>query len=104
MMISIAIASDHAGFEYKGILKSLLESKGIKVEDFGTHSVDPVDYPDFIRPAAQAVATGRCSHGIVLGGSGNGEAIVANKLRAYGVLYAGMKLLVASRRSTAIAT
>ena len=81
MMTSIAIASDHAGFEYKGVLKSHLESKGIKVEDFGTDSADPVDYPDFIRPAAQAVANGQCSHGIVLGGSGNGEAIVANKVK-----------------------
>ena len=80
-MMNIAIASDHAGFEYKGVLKSHLESKGVEVEDFGTHSDDPVDYPDFIRPAAQAVGTGRCSRGIVLGGSGNGEAIVANKVK-----------------------
>ena len=77
--MSIAIASDHAGFEYKGMLKSYLESKGIKVEDFGTHSTDSVDYPDFVRPAARAVAQGQHLLGIIVGGSGN-EAIVANKI------------------------
>ena len=79
-MTSIAIASDHAGFEYKAILKSHLESKGIKVEDFGTHSAEPVDYPDFVRAAARAVAEGQHPLGVVVGGSGN-EAIVANRLR-----------------------
>ena len=79
-MTSIAIASDHAGFEYKAILKSHLESKRIKVEDFGTHSADPVDYPDFVRAAARAVAEGQHPLGVVVGGSGN-EAIVANRLR-----------------------
>ena len=79
MKTSIAIASDHAGFEYKGVLKSHLESKGISIEDFGTHSADPVDYPDFVRPAANAVANGNCALGIIVGESGN-EAIVANRL------------------------
>ena len=79
-MTSIAIASDHAGFEYKGILKLHLESKGIEVEDFGTYSVDPVDYPDYVRAAARAVAEGKHPLGIIVGGSGN-EAIVANRLR-----------------------
>jgi ribose 5-phosphate isomerase B len=79
-MTSIAIASDHAGFEYKGILKAHLESKGIEVEDFGTYSADPVDYPDFVRAAARAVAEGKHPLGIIVGGSGN-EAIVANRLR-----------------------
>jgi len=79
-MTSLALSSDHAGFEYKGILKSYLESKGFTVEDFGTHCTDPVDYPDFVRPAAQAVAQGRHPLGIIVGGSGN-EAIVANRLR-----------------------
>ena len=79
-MTSIAIASDHAGFEYKAILKCHLESKGIKVEDFGTHSADPVDYSDFVRAAARAVAEGQHPLGVVVGGSGN-EAIVANRLR-----------------------
>lgn len=58
-----------------------LRAAGHEVRDFGTHSEDPVDYPDFIRPAAQAVATGDCERGIVLGGSGNGEAMTANRLR-----------------------
>lgn len=78
-MTSIAIASDHAGFEYKEAIKSHLESKGFTIEDFGTHSTESVDYPDFIRPAARAVSDGRCDLGIVLGGSGN-EAIVANRV------------------------
>ena len=79
-MKTIAIASDHAGFDYKGILKAHLESKGIEVEDFGTDSADPVDYPDFVRAAARAVADGAHPLGIIVGGSGN-EAIVANRLR-----------------------
>ena len=79
-MTTIAIASDHAGFEYKEMLKSHLEAKGINVTDFGTNSADPVDYPDFVRPAAAAVARGQCSLGVIVGGSGN-EAIVANRIR-----------------------
>ena len=77
----IAIGSDHAGFEYKEKIKGLLTSLGHEVRDFGTFSTEPVDYPLFIRPAAQAVANGECDRGIVLGGSGNGEAMVANKVR-----------------------
>lgn len=77
----IAIASDHAGFAYKERIKTLLASLGHEVRDFGTDSKAPVDYPTFIRPAAEAVARGDCERGIVLGGSGNGEAIVANKVR-----------------------
>lgn len=79
--LRVAIGSDHAGFEYKETIKALLISLGHDVRDFGTSSTDPVDYPLFIRPAAQAVAAGICDRGIVLGGSGNGEAIVANKVR-----------------------
>jgi ribose 5-phosphate isomerase B len=79
-MTSIAIANDHAGFEYKVVLKSHLESKGFRVQDFGTDSADPVDYPDFVRAAAQSVAKGQHPYGIIVGGSGN-EAIVANRLR-----------------------
>ena len=79
--MKIAIASDHAGFRYKEMLKAHLLSQGHDVHDFGTHSVDPVDYPVFIRPAALAVSRGECQRGIVLGGSGNGEAIVANRVR-----------------------
>jgi ribose 5-phosphate isomerase B len=79
--LKISIGSDHAGFEYKGKIKTLLAGLGHDVLDFGTFSAEPVDYPLFVRPAAEAVASGVCERGIVLGGSGNGEAIVANKVR-----------------------
>ena len=79
--MKIAIGSDHAGFEYKEKIKILLTGLGHDVRDFGTFSAQPVDYPLFIRPTAEAVARGECERGIVLGGSGNGEAIVANKVR-----------------------
>jgi ribose 5-phosphate isomerase B len=78
--MKIAISSDHAGFEYKEKIKALLIGLGHEVKDFGTFSNAPVDYPLFIRPAAEAVARGEFDRGIVLGGSGNGEAIVANKV------------------------
>ncbi|HEX5316332.1 MAG TPA: ribose 5-phosphate isomerase B [Candidatus Kapabacteria bacterium] len=78
--MKISIASDHAGFVYKEVIKAWLIAAGHDVMDFGTDSTAPVDYPDFIRPAAQAVASGQCERGIVLGGSGNGEAMVANKV------------------------
>jgi ribose 5-phosphate isomerase B len=77
--LKIAIASDHAGFQYKTAIARYLSQRGHEVEDFGTTSSDPVDYPDFVHPAADAVASGRCERGIVLGGSGNGEAIAANR-------------------------
>lgn len=76
----IALASDHAGFEYKERLKLFLIEAGHIVDDFGTDSNQPVDYPLFIRPCAEAVANGEVDRGIVLGGSGNGEAIVANRV------------------------
>src|ERR1051325_5631171 len=79
--MKIALASDHAGFAYKERIKAWLVEAGHDVRDFGTASEEPVDYPVFIRPAAEAVARGECERGIVLGGSGNGEAIVANKVR-----------------------
>ena len=75
----IAIASDHAGFRYKAIIARHLATHGHEVVDFGTTSTDSVDYPDFVHPAAAAVADGRCERGLVLGGSGNGEAIAANR-------------------------
>jgi ribose 5-phosphate isomerase B len=78
--MKIALASDHAGFDYKRRIKQLLLESGHEVADFGTDSLEPVDYPDFIRPAAEAVAAGECDVGIVFGGSGNGEAMVANRL------------------------
>jgi ribose 5-phosphate isomerase B len=79
--MKIAIGSDHAGFQYKEKIRDYLESLGHTVTDFGTHSEAPVDYPLFIRPVAEAVARREFDRGIVLGGSGNGEAIVANRIR-----------------------
>jgi ribose 5-phosphate isomerase B len=81
MSLRIAIGSDHAGFRYKEAIKTLLRAEGHSVHDFGTDSEAPCDYPDFIRPVAQAVARGEFDRGIVLGGSGNGEAMVANRIR-----------------------
>ena len=77
----IALGADHAGYRYKMLVAKWLRDHGHEVEDFGTHSENSVDYPDFIVPAARAVAQGRCERGIVFGGSGNGEAIAANKIR-----------------------
>lgn len=79
--MKISLGTDHAGFRYKEKVKELLESLGHEVKDFGTFSEEPVDYPIFIRLAAEAVARGECERGIVFGGSGNGEAMVANKVR-----------------------
>src|SRR5215213_2180140 len=79
--MNIAIGSDHAGFQYKEKIKDLLKSLGHGVQDFGTDSEAPVDYPVFIRPVAEAVARGEFERGIVLGGSGNGEAMAANRVK-----------------------
>src|SRR5213594_3187233 len=79
--MKIALGSDHAGFRYKEKVKELLASLGHEVKDFGTYSEEPVDYPLFIRPVAEAVARGQSERGVVLGGSGNGEAIVANRVK-----------------------
>src|SRR5215212_3938624 len=81
MKFRIAIGSDHAGFRYKSIIIAMLRDEGFEVTDMGTHSEEAVDYPLFIRPVAEAVARGEYDRGIVLGGSGNGEAIVANRVR-----------------------
>jgi ribose 5-phosphate isomerase B len=78
--MKISIASDHAGFEYKERIKGLLRELGHEVKDFGTDSEEACDYPKFCRPAALAVAAGECERGIVLGGSGNGEAMSANRV------------------------
>jgi ribose 5-phosphate isomerase B len=79
--VRISLGSDHAGFRYKALIAAHLRGLGHEVRDFGTDSEQPVDYPDFIRPAAAAVAGGECERGIVLGGSGNGEAMAANRFR-----------------------
>jgi len=78
---TIAIGSDHAGFKYKEAIKAMLLADGHSVRDMGTDSEAPCDFPDFVRPVAEAVARGEFERGIVLGGSGNGEAIVANRIR-----------------------
>jgi ribose 5-phosphate isomerase B len=76
----IAIGSDHAGFHYKEEIVGLLAELGHEAVDFGTDSEEPVDYPDYVVPVAEAVARGQFERGIVLGGTGNGEAMVANKV------------------------
>jgi ribose 5-phosphate isomerase B len=80
-MMKIALGTDHAGFEYKEAIRKHLQTLGHEVQDFGTFSNESVDYPLFIRPAAESVADGLCDLGIVLGGSGNGEAMAANKVK-----------------------
>lgn len=77
-MKKIAIACDHAGFDYKEIIKKHLEGK-YEVKDFGTYSKDSVDYPDFVHPAAISVEKGENEFGILICGSGEGVAITANK-------------------------
>ena len=77
----VAIATDHAGFPLKEPICDWLARAGHEVVDFGVDSTAPVDYPDVIAPAARAVASGDCDRGVVLGGSGTGEQIVANKVR-----------------------
>ena len=79
--MKIALASDHAGYRYKTLIARHLAARGHEVVDFGTSSAEAVDYPDFIRLAAAAVAGGDCERGIVVGGSGNGEAMAANRFR-----------------------
>ena len=90
----VAVAADHAGYPLKGPVIEWLHEMGHEPVDFGTHSTEPVDYPDVIAPAARAVAARDCERGIVLGGSGTGEGIVANKIR-------GVRCVVASEPVTA---
>lgn len=79
--MKISIGSDHAGFSYKQRIVEYLKAAGHAVLDCGTHSPESTDYPLFIIPAAEAVARGEAERGIVLGGSGNGEAMAANKVK-----------------------
>jgi len=79
-MKKIALGSDHAGFKLKEAVKKHLQSRGYEIIDFGTDSEEAVDYPDYCRSAAESVARGESDCGIVFGGSGNGEAMVANKV------------------------
>jgi ribose 5-phosphate isomerase B len=77
--MKIAIGADHAGFEYKELLKKLLSKLGHETKDFGTHSNDSVDYPDFAHPVANAVEKKEFEIGVLICGSANGVAITANK-------------------------
>ena len=79
--MKISLGTDHAGFQLKEKVKELVASLGHEVTDVGTFNEESVDYPIFIRKAAEAVASGECERGIVFGGSGNGEAMAANKVR-----------------------
>lgn len=77
--MKIAIGADHAGFEYKELLKKQLQQSGNDLKDFGTHSLESVDYPDFAHPVASAVEKKECELGVLICGSANGVAITANK-------------------------
>ena len=93
----IHIATDHAGLELKNSIKSYLIDKGYDVMDHGAHNYDPLDdYPDFIFPCAKAVAAEEDSRGIILGGSGQGEAMAANRIKGVraAVFYNGPEEIV----------
>ncbi len=77
-MKKIAIAADHAGYEYKEYLKKQLEGK-YEITDYGTHSLESVDYPDFVHPAASSIENGENVMGILVCGSGQGVQLTANK-------------------------
>lgn len=80
--MKIALSTDHAGYEPLQKLQTFLEAKGHECINFGPQQLNPEDdYPDFIKPAAEAVASGQCQFGIILGGSGQGEAMVANRYK-----------------------
>ena len=78
-MKKIGIASDHAGYELKGSVIAFLKEKGLEVKDFGTHSTESADYPDYAHPLAEAVESGACDLGIAICGSGNGINMTVNK-------------------------
>jgi ribose 5-phosphate isomerase B len=79
--VHIAIGSDHAGYRLKEHLEEILKADGHTVDDLGTHSEEPVDYPPICAAVARSVADGKAERGIVLGGSGQGEQMTANKVR-----------------------
>ncbi len=78
--MKISIACDHGALALKNIMVKHLQEKGYEVVDFGTHTLDSCDYPDFAAPAAKAVASGQCEKGIVLCTTGIGVSITANKI------------------------
>ena len=79
LSLPVAIGCDHAGFEFKECILSLLDGKNISYTDFGTYSTDSVDYPDFAHPVASEVENKKAAFGILICGSANGVAITANK-------------------------
>ncbi|MEO0312880.1 MAG: hypothetical protein RL140_110 [Actinomycetota bacterium] len=79
--MKIAMASDHAGLELKKTIAKLLETMGHTVQDFGTHTSDAADLPDYVYPAALAVSNGECNRGIFVDGVGYGSAMIANKVK-----------------------
>ena len=93
----IHLATDHAGLDLKNSIKTYLLNKGFEVKDHGAHEYDPQDdYPDFIFPCAKAVAKNIDSRGIILGGSGQGEAMAANRIKGIRavVFYNGPKEII----------
>jgi len=81
MNIKISIGGDHAGFQYKEVIKKLLDERGVEVTDHGPFSEDSVDYPDFVHPVCIDVLEGNSTYGILICGSGNGVAMTANKYK-----------------------
>lgn len=97
--MKIALASDHRGFKLKDFLTHILEEKGHRIADFGTHSCDSCDYPDYIYPASVAVRDKNCDRAILICYSGVGSAIVANKVRGIrAALVSNIKSAVLSRK------
>lgn len=101
MAIKIYLASDHAGYELKEALTPFLRERGLEVEDVGPTTLDPADdYPDYLLPMAAKVAENKGSFGVGIGGSGQGEAIVANRIKGVraAVYYGGNKQIVTLSR------
>ena len=79
MSLNVAIGGDHAGYDLKKVIVELMKQRGYNVKDFGPHSADSVDYPDFVHPVATGVHSGQYDLGVVICGSGNGVCMTANK-------------------------
>ncbi len=79
--MKISLGSDHAAYEYKQAIAEFLKEKGYEIMDFGTHSPESCDYPEFAKAAAEAVASGECDCGIIMCGTGIGMSITANKVK-----------------------
>lgn len=95
----VAIGADHAGYALKETLATYMRERGIEVIDFGTHGPDPVDYPDYARVVAEAVARGEADFGVLICGTGVGMAITANKVA--GIRAAAVSDVYSARMSRA---